>query len=783
MSEKSLNETKSRSATPRRSATSSFIRAKSRAPLTSAAVGLASVMFGGVVAAQEADQVTLDPIDVETAKGSPYNPTSLGLTRIPTPILDTPQSITVVPQQLIRDQRVNTLQEALRNVPGITFQAAEGGVQGDAFNIRGFTARNDIYRDGVREPGWYTRDVFSIQNVEVLKGPSSFLFGRGSTGGVINVTTKLPRFTDFTEIEMSGQTSPGARVVIDANRQFGNAAARIVLLGTDVDTAGRDFINTKRFGVAPSFTMQLTEQTTATLSYIYQKDNAVPDYGIPILPGAWFGTNYGQPVPVPKSTFYGRLTPGMSDVEHVDASIATATIQHQFDKDWVVSDSFRFSDVNRFLRARAVQITNPPFSTAAPNLFNAATGGTLLNPIPLGYPLGGTWVANTNDFQNFTHNRLFANQLDLVGHFSTWTLEHTFMSGMEIAYETRNNYRTTFATPISRVNVGDPDPYPQFPGTWPAFSTPTDATARTIGLYASDQVKINQYLELMGGVRFDTYKSWQYTANVYTNGTIVPVGGTPQNPFAVGFTPINLTNDIKFVSWRTGAVGHPTDYSSVYFMYGTSFNPPSEFTTITNGQQDLAPTTNETYEFGGKVDFFDRKLSLNGALFQTTQQNAVEQIFTGPPAVYQLVGTTRVRGAEIGVAGQITEQWSIFGGYTYLDGRLIASSANAAFIGHQIANTPTNSFSLTNTFTILPGLQVGGGVFYTGPRWTNVNYAGYVPGFWRYDLMASYRLDKNVEFQLNILNIADTKNFESVSGGRAVPGVGRTAILTARIHF
>lgn len=752
-----------------------YIRATARVPLKPAAIGLASVMLGSVAAAQEPDAVTLTQIDVDAGTSDSYAPPpTLGLTRLPTPLLDTPQSITVVPQQLIQDQRVNTLQEALRNVPGITFTAAEGGIQGDAFNIRGFTARNDIYRDGIREPGWYTRDVFSIQNVEVLKGPASFLFGRGSTGGVVNITTKLPRFTDFTAIEMSGQTSPGARVVVDMNRQFGNAAARVVLLGTDVDTAGRDFINTKRFGVAPSLTMQLTEQTTATLYYIYQKDHNIPDYGFPILPGSWFGTPFGQPVPVPKNTFYGRLTPGMSDTEQVDASIATAMIEHYFDKDWRLTDSFRFSDVNRFLRARAIQIVNPLFQTGTSNLFAQPVGGAALNPVPLGFPLPGLWLANSNDFQNFTHNRLFSNQLDLVGHFDTWGMNHTLMSGMEITYETRNNFRTTFAQPISRINLEFPDPYPIFPGAWPAFSTPTDTTARTIGLYASDQINVNQYLDLMAGVRFDTYKAWQYTANVFGDGTVTR---------ATGAIPFNLTNDIKFVSWRTGAIGHPTDNSSLYFMYGTSFNPPSEFTTITNGQQDLLPTTNETYEFGGKADFFDNRLSLTGALFQITQQNAVEQIFAGPPPVYQLVGTTRVRGAEVGIAGSVTENWSIFGGYTYLDGRLISSVATPQYIGNQIANTPTNTFALTNTFTILPGLRIGGSIFYTGARWTNVNHAGYVPGFWRFDAMASYTLDKNVEFQVNILNIADTKNFESVTGRGVIPGTGRAAILTARVHF
>jgi catecholate siderophore receptor len=773
MADKNIEETNSPAATQRHSATSSFIRAKSRAPLTSAAVGLASVMFGGLAEAQQADQVTLDPIDVESSGNSYAPPKNLGLNRLPTSILDTPQSITVIPQQLIRDQRVNTLQEALRNVPGITFQAAEGGVQGDAFNIRGFTARNDIYRDGVREPGWYTRDVFSVQNVEVLKGPSSFLFGRGSTGGVVNITTKLPRFTDFTEVETSGGTGPSARVVIDANRQFGDVAARIVLLGTDAQVAGRDFIEVKRLGIAPSLTWQFTEQTKATISYIYQKDDNIPDYGLPFLPGSWFGTRFNQPIPVSRSKYYGVQTNGEPDTEQVDAHIVTGWIDHYFTKDWHLTQAFRFSDVNRFLRARATS-----FSTTS-SLFNRAVGGTAYTDATLpGASLSNIWLNNPSYFKNFTNNTLYSSQTDLTGAFDTWSLHHTFLSGMEITYETRDNYRTTFVLPKDRVDAADPNPYTPVPGSLPTFYTPTNTTARTIGLYASDQVAINQYLEILGGVRYDQYKSWQYTANVNSNGTISPAtSGTP----AVN-VPYNLQNSINFVSWRTGAIGHPSENSSLYFMYGTSFNPPSEFTTITNGQQDLLPITNETYEFGGKVDFFDHKLSLNAAIFQTTQQNAVELIFPGPPPVYQLVGTTRVRGAEVGVAGQITDRWSIFAGYTYLNGRLISSVAAPDEIGNQIANTPFNSASITNTFKITPEFEVGGSVFYVGPRWTNVDHSGRVPGFVSFDAYAIYRVDKNVQLQANIYNITNVTNFEAL-GGRAIPGPGRYAVFTARIAF
>ena len=215
--------------------------------------------------------------------------TASGTGRSTAPLLDTPQSITVIPQQIIREQASSTVMDALRNVPGITFRAGEGGAQGDTPYIRGFDARNDIFRDGVRDPGWYTRDSFSVDSVEVLKGPSSFMFGRGSTGGVINMNTKWPIFggapvpytsgmpvkapflasapsADYVEWTTTAHTGPGVRSVLDANKQVNeNAAARIQVMGQRYDIPGRDHVEENRWGVAPSFTYKFNEQTRATV--------------------------------------------------------------------------------------------------------------------------------------------------------------------------------------------------------------------------------------------------------------------------------------------------------------------------------------------------------------------------------------------------------------------------------------------------------------------------------------------------------------------------------------
>jgi catecholate siderophore receptor len=750
-----------------------FIRAKTRAPMARAAIGLASVMFADAALAQEAEPVALDQVDVAGPGegGSDYNPRKLKLSRIPTSILDTPQSITIVPQQLIEDQKDTTVVEALRNVPGVTFFGGEGGTQGDNIAIRGYSARNDFYRDGVRDPGWYTRDTFSVEEVEVLKGPSSFLFGRGSTGGVINLTSKLPTFTNFSRVEMSGYTAPGGRVTADFNRTFGDSAARIVLLGNDTNVAGRDHVNTKRIGVAPSIIMNMTDATKVTLSYIFQQDNNIPDYGIPLLPGSYFGTSYGQPAPVPKNTFYGRLTNGFSDTEQVDAHIITARIDHKFNPDWQISNVTRYSYIDRFVRVRGVQVGNQLGATV-PNIYNAPVGGALLNPVPYLYPVGGLWVQNRNNFQNSTNNSLLTNQSDLVGHFDTGFLRHTLLAGIELSQETRSHFRTTLTT-SDRVDIGSPNPYPFNPGLLPTNSTLQDDIGRTIGIYASDQVKIGEYFELLGGLRYDLFKVWQYSAtqNTLTRAVVV-----------------NLSNNVKFLSWRTGGVAHPTQNSSVYLMYGTSFDPSSSFLTILGGQQNLAPTTSENLELGAKVDLLESRLSLTAALFQITQQNAIETV-NSAAGLYAQVGTTRVRGGEIGVAGKVTEAWSIFGGYTYMDGRVVSSALNPTgfFLnnpGNQLANVPHNTFAVTNTYAVTPALTVGGSIYYVGSRFTTATDIGRVPGYWRFDLLGNYKIDDTFSVQANIYNLADTKNFETITGfGAAIPGPGRSAVLTAKVSF
>jgi len=734
------------------------------------AVRRAPARVAPVPAAPAASDIAVSPVVGDGAGVAGYRtPAQSGLSRFPVSLANTPQTVNVVSQQLMQDQRVTSVQEALRNVPGITFTAGEGGIQGDNVTIRGYTARNDFYRDGIRDPGWYARDAFSFDRVEVYKGPSSFLFGRGSTGGVINIVSKTPQNRDFAVMEGTGTSATGGRVMVDVNKTFEQYAARIAAVGYDTDTAGRDFAHIRRYGVAPSISYQIAPDTKNTLGYVYQKDDNIADRGIIMLPGSYFGTSYRQPAPVPRNTWYGVATPGQNDVEQTEAHTLTNKFEHDFAPGLKFTNTTGVSYVERFNRTRAVQITG--LGTANSNLWNDALAGTRLgtpaNPLLPGTSLSSVWVDNKNHYQNQTNNFLVSNVSDLTAKFRTGMLEHNVLAGVEVSYEKREHYRTTFSDPY-RVNAANPNPWDA--GTLNPTSAATESRADAVGAYIQDQLKVTDWLELLGGVRFDNFRARSETFTI-TRATGAESART------------RLDSDNSFVTYRAGVVLHPTAWSSIYYMHGTSANPPAEFVSITNGQQALDPVTSTIDEIGAKADILDNRLNLNAAVFRIRKKNDYENQGTSADPNYVPVGTTQVQGFEVGATGRITPQWSISGGYAYLESKVL-DSLTVANIGHELAVTPKNSFSLWTTYDLDPQWTVGGGAFYVDSRWSSVSNDARIPGYWRFDVMAAYKVDRNLTLQLNVYNLTDEYYYDTVAGaGFAVPGPGRYVSLSARAQF
>ncbi|WP_165933866.1 TonB-dependent receptor [Aquabacter spiritensis] len=744
-------------------------------------VGLASAMVGAPAFAQQAAPATeleLPTVQVQDNSGG-FLATTTGVARLPVPIFDMPQQVNVVTEKVLQQQNDTTLEQALRNVSGITFSAGEGGNQGDSPIIRGFSARGDIFRDGIRDTGWYTRDMFNIEAVEVFMGPSSFAFGRGSTGGVINMVSKLPKDATFAEVDVTGYSQTGWRTTLDANGKLNdNVYGRINLMGQNVDTAARDNVNAERWGIAPSVTVKLNDRTTATASYYYQYESGVPDYGIPYLPQPSLSTsarNFGQstggyygngqavgPVPVPRSNWYGVTNGPFADDLTTETNMATFTIEHELNDFVTLSNGTRYTAVDR-----NVIVTAPRSLGTATN--NTSASALTLYPVPL-------MTIGQQRFNTITDNTQLSNITDMVAKFQTGIFQHTMNAGMELTKETRNQSRVNLCSPTNascRVSLWAPNNTSASLGLggYSSFVPTSNSTDMTdIAFYAGDQIQIGDQWQVMGSFRWDIANT-TYSA-IAANGAIT-----------------TLQNDEDLFNYRFGVVYSPLQTVNLYLTYGTSSNPSSEFGVLSNDTVTLAPESNETLEAGVKAEVLNGQVVLTGAVFQTIKTNTrvpTDPLAGLPPQV--LGGEQRVRGVSLGAAGAITEQWDVTLSYTYMQTEILSvgpapTLANLATVGNQLPNAPQNSFSFWTSYDITPQITVAGGATYNDKAFVNTNNTAYVPSYWSFDAMASYQVTKNFQVQLNVYNITDELYYAQYYGGHAVPAAGRSAALTARATF
>jgi catecholate siderophore receptor len=661
--------------------------------------------------------------------------------KAPTPLRDIAQSVTVINKVVMDQQAAYSLPSVLRNVPGITLGAAEGGQIGNNINLRGFSARTDVFIDGARDRGQYYRDVFFLDSVEVLKGPSSMLFGRGSTGGVINQVSKIPSLTAKNEVSATAGTNDFYRSTGDFNRPLSDTSAfRVALMGQKVHTT-RDVMVNEDYGVAPSLLWGIGTPTQVTLSALVQHNRDMPDYGVPAI--------NGRPVPVPSNTFYG-LT---DDRTVQDVAVLRALVDHKF------SDTVKLRNQLQYSRYRidALETAANDVGTLAGNTFavlpTKSTGGFT------NVPLNQLFVRLASHDRVIEDKSLF-NQTDLIWNFNTGFIGHTLITGLELGHDSYTNQATARAgLPI--VTLLHPT-YQSAPGS--AVTTRgnlANASSNTVAPYFNDTLELSKQWKVVGGMRYD-----RFDASI-TNSTSPPA---------------SASQDVSFTSVRGGVIYQPTQMQSYYVSYGTSFDPSLETLTVTNGQQALPPVKNRSVEVGGKWDFLGGNLSFNSALFRVEQTNARSQISTG---VYQLTGDVVVKGFEFGVAGRITPQWQVIAGYTFLDAEIVKASALDGSQGKVPANTPRNSASLWTTYNVTPNWEAGGGATFVSQRFANNQNFVSVGSYTRFDATVAYHR-ASYEVRLNLLNLTDVDYFDALipsDGGRSVPGIGRTALLTFTYKF
>lgn len=723
-------------------------------------------------------------------------------------LLDTAQTMTVIPAELIQQQGALLLRDVLRqNVPGITFGAGEGGSYGDSINIRGFTATNDIAVDGVRQSANTTHtDPFDTQAIEVVQGTSSVYSGVGALGGTINFVSKLPVAGDFSSVSLGGGTADYERAAADINQRVGDPALGMALrlnaMAHHNDVADRDVTSYSRWGVAPAFGIGLDTPTRLTIGYVHEHDRNHPEYGIPLR-------NFA-PVPgIDRQTYYGFAN---TDVEQIDDDALTAIVTHDFSRSSTLRNLSRWEQYDRYSITDAAEgriCFAPGDYPLGTNL--QAPGTTLRCGAPGASPLEGVGrptytpggpIGNLRD----TRNRILANQTDFTTSFHTGAIAHTLVLGASVSRErywqtTGGEYRNPDGSTYLLLPQPLYDPSNDF--TQPVNLTvagKADSTVDNQAGYLFDTLKLGEHWIAGAGARYEhnkaRYESWTATptASLTTPpGPLVPAATNP------------LINDDDLLSYRASLLYKPIEAASVYFSYGNSKLPSTSTVDGSCGTSCNADPQNAvTYELGAKWDLLDGQLQLTGALFRTDRQNYL--VASGDPSVptQQLDGKARVDGEQLGVAGNLTQHWAIFANYAHLRSEVLQSVSDYTLAvtgidaqrGHALANTPVHSANLWTTYELPRGFTVGYGLNYTSWVWATSNSAtptaiynrATIPGFVLHSLMASYRANRHLSLQLNVTNLFDREYFTqlrtvSTTSGWVNPGAGRTVIGSAIVTF
>jgi catecholate siderophore receptor len=702
-------------------------------------LGFASLglLSAGTARAQAPDPVAVPEVSVTgQSSASPYRRAEEQTTpRSPIPIAEAPQTITVIPGEVIQERNATSVREALRNVTGISLAAGEGGFSGDNLTLRGFSARGDFFIDGIRDLGQYTRDTFFLDHIEVLKGPSAAQFGRGSTGGVINQTSRLPLDYTTGELSISGYAPGGVRSVGNVNVRAGDVAARMIAMGSRIESAdrGRDGeVHQSRWGIAPSITYGVGKPTQFTLSYVHQEETNIPDFGVPFV--------NGRPAPVGRGTWYGLRD---LDEEHTLTDIVTARLAHDFGNGIRLSNTTRYGSWSREV------------SATAPRAIGAIGPNTNLNDVNI----------NRQAQVRNGYDSLWLNQTEVTANVNTGFIRHALLAGFEISRESSEVVRFS-QTGRPTARFFSPDSLQ----TGNYVTTPNSdvrTVADTYAFYATDQIKIGEMFEVVAGIRYDNFDA------DYVNRTARQRFGRTDSEF----------------SYRGALVFKPIPTLRTYVSFGTSFNPSAESLTLAANNAQLPPETARSYEAGLQWEVFDHT-RLTAALFRTTKTNAR----TEDPAnstLQVLDGDVRVDGFEVGITGRIMEGWNILAGYTFLDSE-IRKSTNPNEVGKEFANVPPHSFSLWTTYDLpriggVEGIQIGGGVQYVDRRFGNTSNTNRVPSFTRYDAAVAYEPTegalKGLRLQVNALNLGNTRAFETVYTGHVVEAPGRTFVFTASARF
>lgn len=736
-----------------------------RRPLAAAvlsAFSAAAVAQSQSVAPREA---TLPEVRVQEAQEGFRRESTGSATRTDTPLRDVPQFINSIPEAVIRSRGVSSLPEVLRTVPGISYAAAEGGTQANqVVYLRGFPLNGDSYIDGLRDLGEYNRDLFATETVEVLKGPSGLMFGRGGSGGVLNQVSKAASLLPHAEAAFQFGSFSQRRLTGDLNTKLAeNAAFRLVALAEDSGTY-RAPQGATRQGLAPSLRLGIGTGTELHLHYYYLKTKDVTDYGQPTLSAAKTGTGQAGMPGVPATRYYGLAN---HDFANHETHIATARIDHRINDVVSVHNTLRVARYRRQMEATIA------------TLRNTDVNGIAVNP---GTPLENLLVTRNHDTGRTRDNDddTIFNQTDLTWKLRTGQVRHALTTGVEIARERINRVNYTLdanpalagtQVPSSVTSFLDPDP-----STLLGYSKTPNlralGTGRTLALYVQDQAELSEHWKAVAGARWERYR-----ADVRT---LVDATGLPS---ATG-GPFSRTDTM--LSGRAGLIWQPGPRQSYYGSVSNSFNPSGELgvygsssTSLSAGTLDLDPEENRNYEVGAHWDVTGA-LQLRSSLFRTEKIN--QRINNSITGVLELAGKRRVQGLELELAGQLTPQWEILSGIAFSRGRIVKATANE---GRTPLGVAEASGSVWATYKLGGGWEAGGGASVSSGFWLTDGNNGRVPAYAVFDATLAY-VQRRYEVRLNLYNLTDKLYYlggYNNAPNRVIPGVPRSGSVTVRWNF
>ena len=703
-------------------------------------------------------------------------------TKTNTPILDIPQSITILTKQQLEDRNSLTLNQALTYVPGVTVAQGEG--QRDQITIRGQSTTADFYTDGVRDDAEYYRDLYNIQAVEVLKGPSALIFGRGGGGGVVNRVTKKADGVTRRDMQISTGSFGRKRVTVDVGQAINDQLAFRINGLFEQSYSYRDFFNMRRFGINPTFTWKPLEKTFVTLSYEHYQDHRLVDRGIPSLnlnrdpsilamQGLGFGFLYpGYPAPVGRSTFFGNPTVNYAKT---DVDRAALMIDHTTDFGVNIKNQTVFANYEKFYQNT--------FANAAIGIVPGSCPGTL---VPCDQLSG---------YNNHTPRQNIFNQTDVTYTLAmTPEIRHVLLAGMEFGNQksdtNRNNAR--WLDPFNGSSnyytfLGSPTVY------WPVVFNNANAPngfRRHTDLdlaagYVQDQISITKYIDIIAGVRFDSF-NLKYTNNF--------AGTNPTLENYRGQAIYSLTN-----KWspRVGLVVKPFEQLSLYGSYSRSFLPPAgdQFNTLTVGTANLQPQGFENVEAGFKAEITPTLL-FTGAIYNLNRSNQPISI----DAFYSVLTNTRTAGGELALVGYLTKEWEASLGYGNQHAYVTSSDRNPVLAGgglyftekgKNVPSVPQNTFSFWNKYDVssaiglAPGvLGVGTGVIYNDKFYAALDNTVIIPGYARWDGAVYLKISENLSGQVNVENILGSFYYASAhNNNNIMPGGPRAAYLTVNAKF